>query len=880
MKDVLLELNGVSKYYTGTQSVVVGLNQADLKFRAGEFVAVTGESGSGKSTLAQVICGILPYEAGELLVEGRPTSHYDGSDWERYRREKISYISQNYGILPGSTVLGNVVSALRIAGLDRLQAAQRAEELLKLVELWAFKGRRAAKLSSGQKQRLSIARALAKPAPILVADEPTGNLDSENSEKIIELLAKAARERLVILITHDFQEAEGYATRRIILQDGRVVMDAPLGPEIEVARQGACSRQKKGLSAYITGVQIAGRPVWSILAGLFFALSAFAVFAFLGTFIMNLDDTSTRIYDDSVFLNGDKTRIVVQRLDGGAFTQEDWDKLLTVENAAGLERNSYLSDWQYAWRQDVDYKLHYHAESVGDTMDNTTQQVVSVEMLLGACDFMRTVPQLPQGEEFLTAGRLPETMYEVVLAGEESRIGECFDVYIRDENNMSLGGYVKLNVTVVGTTDRGSGLYFGEEMSRVVNNYVLWGGLEGQSWLMAPAYELRIMTISEGVFRERFSRLQMELPQSTGEIYIEYAYTMKTDQGEIVSVYTLPLEEVPVYIQSSPEVPLENCVRMNLENKNLGDIRSGGSWCAIYTESDGSLPGLVLDRAAFQESVQMEGHLVDLQMDAIQEALANVRFRVRPESGGNVVDVYLYGDDVMALSKSTFNRVHGATFGEIYFTAAGYHDSTYPWYVLVTKDAFDGIASLENPNQVSLFMTDYAYTDQVLEDLQDMGYLALSPFRMGATQKNPDLAAARMKTLWICLAALAAVVILQLLVLKELFAVQNESYKLLSDMGLGRKQARASLMWQVLLFAVLGQVLAFGVVLLCAQGGVRRIVSIVRYLPVGNWAVLSAVHLGLSVLAGLGIMKNMSKRVYPQTGDRGDLRLDEEGKDT
>ena len=230
MHEPLLTLQNVYKYYTGNQSVVMGLNHVDLTFYQGEFVAVTGESGSGKSTLAQVICGVLPYESGEMLLAGKPTSHYDSADWERYRREKISYISQNYGILPGSTVLSNVTSALRIAGLPQEAAEEKARQLLEMVELWDLKNRRAGKLSSGQKQRLSIARALAKPAPILVADEPTGNLDPENSAKVIQLLSQAAKERLVILITHDFQEAKAYATRRIQLQDGQVTADAPMQP--------------------------------------------------------------------------------------------------------------------------------------------------------------------------------------------------------------------------------------------------------------------------------------------------------------------------------------------------------------------------------------------------------------------------------------------------------------------------------------------------------------------------------------------------------------------------------------------------------------------------------------------------------------------------
>ena len=205
MGETLLELRELSKYYTSGQGVVKGVDQITLLFQAGEFVAITGESGSGKSTLAHVMGGILSYESGELYYRGRPTSHFDGGDWERYRRDCVSFISQDYGILPGSTVLANVVSALRLTGMDRAGAAVRAEEILRQVELWELRGRRAAKLSSGQKQRLAIARALAKPAPILIADEPTGNLDTKNSQDVIALLTQASRryQQTILMITHN-----------------------------------------------------------------------------------------------------------------------------------------------------------------------------------------------------------------------------------------------------------------------------------------------------------------------------------------------------------------------------------------------------------------------------------------------------------------------------------------------------------------------------------------------------------------------------------------------------------------------------------------------------------------------------------------------------
>lgn len=852
MKDALLELENICKYYTGGQSVVVGLSNVDLSFRMGEFVAITGESGSGKSTLAQVISGILPYESGEMRIGGKPTSHYDGGDWERYRRESISYISQNYGILPGSTVLNNVVSALRIVGLDQDQALARAEELLNMVELWELRSRRAAKLSSGQKQRLSIARALAKPAPILVADEPTGNLDQENSAKVIRLLAQAARERLVILITHDFQEAEGFATRRISLQDGKVTLDAALAakPETETPAPAAVRRQDRALSPYITGLQITGRPVWSVLAGLFFALTAFAVFAFLGTFIVNLDDTSTRVYDDSAFTNGDKTRIVVQRMDSGAFTQEDYDKLLAAGHIRALERNSYLADWQYAWQQDVDYLLHYYVETVGDQHDNDKKKVESVELLPGACDFLQTVPLLPEGQTFLKAGRLPETMYEVVLSGGADRLGETITVYYRDEKSMSIAAYVKLEVTVVGVTDYGSGLFFSEEFSHVIRNYVENGGAKAGMLLAAPLYDMPYKSVQAGA-------VDGAVPKSEWQVVLGMA-------GDKLYGF----ETLPVYLQKDPDTPLEQCPRNELEVLAVSSFMAG---IAVYTPGDDPLPRFVLDREA------MEG-FTEEELSKIQGMLDNIYYRVREYEGSTwVTDYYLGRGWSCALSETMYHRGYwNVTFGADALRAVGYHDSTFVNYALVSKETFDTLVSKDNPNQVTLYIEDYAYTDQVLAELQEMGYLAISPFRYGATGKNPTLAAERMKTLQVCLLALAVAAVLQLLVLRELFGVQHESYKLLADMGLSCGAAKRSILWQMLCFSAVGQALAFGAIGLCGAYGVRQIQTIIRYLPGEKWLILVAVQLIITLAAAMIAIWNMKKRVYPQTGETGDLDLDGE----
>ena len=460
----LLKLENLSKFYTGKQSVVVGLDKLNLSFRRGEFVAITGESGSGKSTLSHVLGGILPYESGELYFGGSPTSHYDGVEWERYRRDQISFISQNYGILPGATVMGNVTSALRLTGMNKKEAAEAAQDILKQVELWDFRSRRAAKLSSGQKQRLSIARALAKPAPILIADEPTGNLDPENSIKVMELLAQAAKDRLVLLVTHEFPEAEPYATRHIVLQDGRVIMDAQLRPAPEPDPMP--QRRKNGtklLSAYVAFLQQRSRPVWTSLMIAFFAITAFSVFAFMGTFIVNLDDAGIRKYDSTVFRNGDPTRIIVSTPDNSPMTQADYEKLANLEHVVSLETNSYAADAQYAYREGKDFSLHWN------TASNKYAQVMGFTVAMSAnAPALQTVPVMPEGVQFLTAGRLPENFYEAVAVAKPDQIGKYVSVHITDPGNWSANQIISILVKIVGVTDFGQGLYFHTDVGRVI----------------------------------------------------------------------------------------------------------------------------------------------------------------------------------------------------------------------------------------------------------------------------------------------------------------------------------------------------------------------------------------------------------------------------
>ena len=220
----LLTLNDIGKIYVSESNVTVGIRGVNLAFDKGEFVAITGKSGSGKSTLLNVMSGMDSYEEGDLLIEGNSTRHYLQPEWEKYREDYISFIFQEYNIIESFTVLENVELAL-MSIKDKKARRARALELIDKVGLSSHIKHKGSKLSGGQKQRTVIARALAKDSPIILADEPTGNLDSATSKEIIELLYEISANKLVIVVTHNFDQLEDYATRHIRIFDGAVESD-------------------------------------------------------------------------------------------------------------------------------------------------------------------------------------------------------------------------------------------------------------------------------------------------------------------------------------------------------------------------------------------------------------------------------------------------------------------------------------------------------------------------------------------------------------------------------------------------------------------------------------------------------------------------------
>ena len=404
MQAPLLELKNIGKIYVSESNVTVGIRGVNLAFDRGEFVAVTGASGSGKSTLLNVISGMDTYEEGELLVEGEPTSHFMQKDWEEYRKQYVSFIFQDYNIIESFTVLQNVELAL-MSIEDPRERRERAMELIRRVGLEKHVRHKGSKLSGGQKQRTVIARALAKDSPIILADEPTGNLDSQSSKEIIELLREVSRDKLVIVVTHNFDQVEACATRHIRVFDGAVELDHTTRPAVPVresrteAPAGVAGRKRRGMTLrnglLLGRVRFTATPKLSVFLCFLMAVTSLIVF-----FMTSITYESRTLFEDNTMFTHVDGRVVIVRRDGAIITDEELRQLAA----------------------DVGAKDHLHYDSM---LDDTVNLVIGDDY-----DWYQFSFGYPAKDVELDAGRYPEHDGEVIL-----------EVPVSFKNHLGEGGF-------------------------------------------------------------------------------------------------------------------------------------------------------------------------------------------------------------------------------------------------------------------------------------------------------------------------------------------------------------------------------------------------------------------------------------------------------
>ena len=254
----MLELRNIVKDYVSGNNVTHALKGISVNFRKQEFVSILGQSGCGKTTLLNIIGGLDRYTKGDLLISGKSTKEYTDRDWDTYRNHSIGFVFQTYNLISHQNILKNVELALTISGVDKEERKQRAYEALRIVGLQGMEKKKPNQLSGGQCQRVAIARALINNPEILLADEPTGALDSETSVQIMDLLKEVASDRLVIMVTHNPELANKYSTRIIKMRDGLLIDDSDPYEETAVDKEKIIenSQEKQAKTRKLTQMEL------------------------------------------------------------------------------------------------------------------------------------------------------------------------------------------------------------------------------------------------------------------------------------------------------------------------------------------------------------------------------------------------------------------------------------------------------------------------------------------------------------------------------------------------------------------------------------------------------------------------------------------------
>ena len=424
-----IELRNVSKYYAGDDSISMGFSRVDLDLDIGEFVVITGESGSGKSTLLNVISGLDTYEEGEMFVCGEDTTAYGTEEYENYRKTYIGNIFQDYNLINSYTVYQNIEAVMLLNGKKKDECKSRVDMLIEMVGLTEYSNTKASKLSGGQKQRVSIARALAKNAPIIVADEPTGNLDSESARSVMELLAEVSKDKLVIIVTHNYEQAEPYVTRKLTMHDGSIIEDRRVthfssGNEehqnidqlYENLRNAFGDKEKTEPAHAETDIQYSEDPesgkmrassevrlgvrnafniptkfILLLIVYLFVSTAILSQYATTKNSMYESDMLGTNYY----FTNTRADRLIVKKADESSFTDADFSAIRNTPNVRAIAKNDLAID-----------RL--------------------VSMSLGDFFVEGVIVPLEQAEKSaLTYGHMPEDDYEIVI-----RIDASSDAYI------------------------------------------------------------------------------------------------------------------------------------------------------------------------------------------------------------------------------------------------------------------------------------------------------------------------------------------------------------------------------------------------------------------------------------------------------------------
>lgn len=349
----MLQLENITKTYKTNDFTQVALDNVSVSFRDNEFVAILGPSGSGKTTMLNIIGGLDHYDTGDLIIDGISTKNYKDRDWDTFRNNRVGFVFQSYNLIPHQTILANVELALTLSGVGKDERRKRAKEALEKVGLGEHINKRPSQLSGGQMQRVAIARALINDPEILLADEPTGALDSKTSVQIMDLLTEIADERLVVMVTHNPDLAEQYATRIVNLSDGCIVNDSdPFTPTPEDMRKSRKTVKRTSMS-FLTALSLSfnnlmtkkGRTLMTAIAGSIGIIGIAAILALangVSSYIHSVEEETLSVYPLEISNTGfDMTSMMTASM-GGATQDSNSDEESDIGDAVDSVRSNIV----------------------------------------------------------------------------------------------------------------------------------------------------------------------------------------------------------------------------------------------------------------------------------------------------------------------------------------------------------------------------------------------------------------------------------------------------------------------------------------------------------------------------------------------------------
>ena len=407
----MLKLKNVSKFYYNKGVVASGFSKINLELNIGEFVVITGESGSGKSTLLNVISGLDTYEEGEMYINGEETSYYSENDFEEYRKKYIGNIFQNFNLINSYTVKQNLELMYTLNNIKDKTTNEKIDDLLEQVGLKKYKNTKVSKLSGGQKQRVAIARALAKDTPIIVADEPTGNLDSKSAKEIMKLLYEISKNKLVIIVTHNYEQVEEYATRKIRMHDGKILEDIT----IEKVKETKYVDKDYGYPKFIEKVKLGILNAFNVVPKLLLLLLVYLLLSIsvIGEYTSNLKSNNdvTNFGFNNYFSDTRDTRIIIQKKDKSVINEDDYKYLNSVKEVNSILKNDVILDLETNLSDDKDFYLYGNIASIKDFDGNVDvgrlpendNEIISLSYKY---DYMDEIDKIEEKELYLT-----ENMY-------------------------------------------------------------------------------------------------------------------------------------------------------------------------------------------------------------------------------------------------------------------------------------------------------------------------------------------------------------------------------------------------------------------------------------------------------------------------------------